>query len=74
MTIYYNPSYSALPYRKTTNDAEFGNIYCGDIQLLQRLLFYAGVPYRPVAKMENNLFSIFFVNSLIESWFDVEIE
>lgn len=28
---------------------EFGNIYCGDVQLLQRLLFYAGVPYRPVA-------------------------
>lgn len=54
MTIYYNPAYSALPYRKTTNDAEFGNIYCGDVQLLQRLLFYAGVSYRPVAKMENN--------------------
>ena len=31
---------------------EFGNIYCGDVQLLQRLLFYAGVPYRPVANEE----------------------
>ena len=31
---------------------EFGNIYCGDVQLLQRLLFYTGVPYRPVANEE----------------------
>lgn len=28
---------------------EFGNIYCGDTQLLQRLLFYAGVPFLPTA-------------------------
>ena len=46
MKIYYNPAYSASPYRKAANDVEFGNIYCGDIQLLQRFLFYAGVPYR----------------------------
>ena len=52
MTLYYNPAYSATPYRKSTDNAEFGNIYCGDMQLLQRLLFYAGVPYRPVANEE----------------------
>ena len=52
MTIYYNPAYSATPYRKSTDNAEFGNIYCGDLQLLQRFLFYAGVPYRPVANEE----------------------
>ena len=52
MTIYYNPAYSSSPYRKAEGDVEFGNIYCGDVQLLQRLLFYAGVPYRPVANEE----------------------
>ena len=52
MTIYYNPVYSSSPYHKAASDVEFGNIYCGDVQLLQRLLFYAGVPYRPVANEE----------------------
>ncbi len=52
MTLYYNPAYSSSPYRKAVGDVEFGNIYCGDVQLLQRLLFYAGVPYRPVANEE----------------------
>ena len=52
MTIYYNPAYSATPYRKSTDNAEFGNIYCGDVQLLQRLLFYAGIPYIPTATEE----------------------
>lgn len=52
MTIYYNPAYSSSPYRKAASDVEFGNIYCGDVLLLQRLLFYAGVPYRPVANEE----------------------
>ena len=52
MTLYYNPAYSSSPYRKAATDVEFGNIYCGDVQLLQRLLFYAGVPYRPVANEE----------------------
>ena len=52
MTIYYNPAYSSSPYRKAASDVEFSNIYCGDVQLLQRLLFYAGVPYRPVANEE----------------------
>ena len=52
MTLYYNPAYSSSPYRKAASDVEFGNIYCGDVQLLQRLLFYAGVPYRPVANEE----------------------
>ena len=52
MTIYYNPAYASSPYRKAASDVEFGNIYCGDVQLLQRLLFYAGVPYRPVANEE----------------------
>ena len=52
MTLYYNPAYSSSPYRKSASDVEFGNIYCGDVQLLQRLLFYAGVPYRPVANEE----------------------
>ena len=45
MTIYYNPAYSATPYRNNKNNVDIGNIYCGDIQLLQRLLFYAGVPF-----------------------------
>lgn len=52
MTLYYNPAYSSSPYRKAASDVEFGNIYCGDVQLLQRLLFYASVPYRPVANEE----------------------
>ena len=52
MTLYYNPAYSSSPYRKAASDVEVGNIYCGDVQLLQRLLFYAGVPYRPVANEE----------------------
>lgn len=52
MTIYYNPAYSGSPYHKMENDVEFGNIYCGDIQLLQRLLFYAGVSYRPATNEE----------------------
>ena len=52
MTLYYNPAYSSSPYHKAASDVEFGNIYCGDVQLLQRLLFYAGVPYRPVANEE----------------------
>ena len=52
MTLYYNPAYSSSPYRKAASNVEFGNIYCGDVQLLQRLLFYAGVPYRPVANEE----------------------
>ena len=49
MTLYYNPAYSSSPYRKAASDVEFGNIYCGDVQLLQRLLFYAGVAYRVAA-------------------------
>ena len=52
MTLYYNPAYSSSPYCKAVGDVEFGNIYCGDVQLLQRLLFYAGVSYRPVANEE----------------------
>ena len=52
MTLYYNPAYSSSPYHKAASDVEFGNIYCGDVQLLQRLLFYAGVPYRPIANEE----------------------
>ena len=52
MTLYYNPAYSSSPYHKAASDVEFGNIYCGDVQLLQRLLFYAGVSYRPVANEE----------------------
>ena len=51
MTIYYNPAYSASPYR-SSRDVEYGNIYCGDIQLLQRLLFYLGVPYIPATDEE----------------------
>lgn len=51
MTIYYNPAYSASPYR-SSRDVEYGNIYCGDIQLLQRLLFYLGVPYLPATDEE----------------------
>lgn len=47
MTIYYNPAYSTSPYRDQDSKSEFGNIYCGDSQLLQRLLFYAGIPYTP---------------------------
>ena len=49
MTIYYNPAYSATPYRNRENGVEVGNIYCGNTQLLQRLLFYAGVPYMPAS-------------------------
>ena len=52
MTIYYNPAYSSSPYRNKVNKVEFGNVYCGDIQLLQRLLFYAGVAYKPVSNEE----------------------
>ena len=52
MTIYYNPAYSATPYRKNENNVDVGNIYCGNTQLLQRLLFYAGVPYLPVSNEE----------------------
>ncbi len=52
MIIYYNPSYSSSPYRRTASDVEFGNIYCGNTQLLQRMLFYAGVPYLPVSNEE----------------------
>ena len=49
MIIYYNPAYSASPYRKNENCIEFGNAYCGNTQLLQRLLFYAGLPYLPAS-------------------------
>ena len=56
MTIYYNPAYSATPYRKSNNGAEVGNIYCGNTQLLQRLLFYAGVPYLPASSEERIAF------------------
>ena len=52
MIIYYNPAYSATPYRKNKNNVDVGNIYCGNTQLLQRLLFYAGVPYKPVSNEE----------------------
>ena len=52
MTIYYNPAYSATPYRNRENGVEVGNIYCGNTQLLQRLLFYAGVPYMPTRNEE----------------------
>ena len=52
MTIYYNPAYSATPYRKNENSIDVGNIYCGNTQLLQRLLFYAGVPFLPVSNEE----------------------
>ena len=52
MKIYYNPAYSSSPYRNRVNKVEFGNVYCGDIQLLQRLLFYAGVAYKPVSNEE----------------------
>lgn len=52
MTIYYNPTYSSAPYRNTASGAEFGSFYCGDNQLLQRLLFYAGIPYAPATNEE----------------------
>ncbi|MBQ2023421.1 MAG: PD-(D/E)XK nuclease family protein, partial [Alistipes sp.] len=52
MTIYYNPAYSATPYRKNENNVDVGNIYCGNTQLLQRLLFYVGVPFLPVSNEE----------------------
>lgn len=52
MTIYYNPAYSATPYRKNEHNIDVGNIYCGDIQLLQRLLFYAGTPFLPASNEE----------------------
>lgn len=52
MIIYYNPAYSATPYRNDAASIEFGNHYCGDLQLLQQLLFYAGVPYIPAATEE----------------------
>ena len=52
MIINYNPAYSATPYRKKENGIDVGNIYCGNTQLLQRLLFYAGVPYLPVSNEE----------------------
>lgn len=52
MTIYYNPAYSATPYRKKENSVDVGNIYCGNTQLLQRMLFYAGVPYLPLSNEE----------------------
>ena len=52
MTIYYNPAYSATPYQKNENRVDVGSIYCGNTQLLQRLLFYAGVPYLPVSNEE----------------------
>ena len=51
MTIYYNPAYSASPYR-SSRDVEYGNSYCGNFQLLQRLLFYLGVPYLPATDEE----------------------
>ena len=49
MTIYYNPAYSSSPYRTSSNSVDVGNIYCGDTQLLQRLLFYAGIPFLPAS-------------------------
>lgn len=52
MTIYYNPAYSAAPHRNISATTEFGNIYCGDIQLLERLLFYAGIPLRVTSSEE----------------------
>ena len=52
MTIYYNPAYTATPYIRKENSIDIDNIYCGDIQLLQRLLFYAGVAYLPVSNEE----------------------
>ena len=52
MTIYYNPAYSTTPYRDISTTTEFGNIYCGDIQLLERLLFYAGIPLRTTSNEE----------------------
>ena len=52
MTIYYNPTYSATPYRKNENNVDVGNIYCGNTQLLQRLLFYASDPFLPVSNEE----------------------
>ena len=52
MKIYYNPAYSATPYRKNENNVDVGNIYCGNTQLLQRLIFYAGVPFLPASNEE----------------------
>ena len=43
MTIYYIPAYSTRPCRK--NSIDVGNIYCGSIQLLSRLIFYFFVNY-----------------------------
>ena len=52
MTIYYNPAYSAAPYRNQADGGDFGNHYCGDTQLLQRLLFYAGIHYKTAGEDE----------------------
>ena len=52
MTIYYNPAYSAVPYKKNGSSVEVGNIYCGNTQLLQKMLFYAGVAYLPASNEE----------------------
>lgn len=52
MTIYYNSAYSALPFRDRNKGVEFGNVYCGDMQLLRKLLFYAGIPYLAVSDEE----------------------
>jgi hypothetical protein len=31
---------------------DFGKLYCGDTHLLQRFLFYAGIPYLPATNEE----------------------
>ena len=66
MTIYYNPAYSAKPYLKNESSFDVGNMYCGDIQLLQRLLFYAGVPYLPEAKEKRIAHYHSYMQSVIE--------
>ena len=66
MRIYYNPAYSAKPYLKNESSFDVGNMYCGDIQLLQRLLFYAGVPYLPEAKEKRIAHYHSYIQSVIE--------
>ncbi|MBR4301741.1 MAG: PD-(D/E)XK nuclease family protein [Bacteroidales bacterium] len=65
MTIYYNPAYSATPYLKKENNVDVGNIYCGNTQLLQRLLFYAGVPYLLESNEERIAYYLTFMQSKV---------
>ena len=56
MTIYYNHNYSTQPYSKDKSAVVFDTCYYGDLQLLNNMLFQAGVNVKIVSEEERIAF------------------